>query len=217
MPSAHEQMAHDYLTGLLDEPDRAAAFAQYRADLRDLNGKHSPDYVAAVGQIHGATAATWPLEQQAALFGFWLQDLQARYGRVRVAVHATPAADADREANTAAMAGLPPPFTAIVDPRQKNADADGVLRWSRPITVQANVADSAFYVHCPQHATRTAEPLTVPITIRPGEVPLEIGSTLPSRTVLHMSRLGVARWPYDVQEIWLFLNLDYWSDEPSPV
>lgn len=46
----------------------------------------------------------------------------------------------------------------------------------------------------------------------PGQASLEIGTTLPSRTLLHMCGGGVARWPYGSETVRLLVNLeDPWS------
>jgi hypothetical protein len=52
------------------------------------------------------------------------------------------------------------------------------------------------------------------VMIQPGEAPLEIGSSLPSRTWLHLREdRAVARWPYGHDSFMLFVKVTCIEEE----
>ena len=123
-----------------------------------------------------------------------------------------PEADAEREANAAALADLPHPFRASVDLRQNKRPGDGTLYWDEPIRVSAATGLI--------ERTEDGETFSLPLRmmIPPSHAVLEIGSTLASRTWTHleMGWGSVARWPYGESFLYLFLNLGPSMSERTP-
>jgi hypothetical protein len=129
--------------------------------------------------------------------------------QVKIVLAVTPFPDAKRDANASVLQYLPEPFSAHVDRTQRNDEQDGWLEWSQPIRVTRSVG-VAYY----QPGDKGPSPVNVRLIIHPGKVPLEISTTLPSRTALHLaSDADVARWPYDSTCIRLFIS----STFPLPV
>jgi hypothetical protein len=186
---------------MLSTEGSAVAFVRTRKRLA-AGGHFSPEYVAAAGQMHRVDPGNWPIHQVAAFLEVHAAVGAGRYALIEVEVGAAPLADAEREANAAALADLPEPFTATLDMDQSGADEDGEVAWSAPITVVWSTG-VAFSAGC-----RKTEPLTVPATVPPSRIPLEVGTTMPSRTLMHLEQDGgVARWAYGSTDLYLLLNL----------
>lgn len=142
-----------------------------------------------VGQVHRDVES---LEQ------LWCRG-QVEYllaqGRVRlisVPVGAQPRRDLDADANQQALEqGLAPhPVVVRVHASTGGLPDDGWVRWDGELELLA--ADEA---------DAGAEPAAV---LPRAHAPLEVGSTLPSRTLLHLLEDGaVWRWPYKSDRLWL--------------
>ncbi|MGH8916774.1 MAG: hypothetical protein ACRD0H_00260, partial [Actinomycetes bacterium] len=160
------------------------------------------EYVDAVGQIHRCTPSTWPVHQVAAFLQLHSRINAGHYAKVLVGVDVLPRPDADRAGNASALSDLPVPFAAELDMNQNGADDDGTVSWGESITVTRSTG-VPFAAGC----TRTS-PVTVPVDLRPFRVPLEVGTTMPSRTLLHLEEDGgVARWAYGSTDLYVLLNL----------
>jgi len=116
-----------------------------------------------------------------------------------VEVGEEPHPDRERRANAKALASLPEPFTASVNPGH---DGDGEVAWPEPIRVAAALPDLVERRHADGRVTTRSLHYMLPS----GWAPLEIGSTLPSRTWLHLVtyRRTVARWPYGHHSLYVF-------------
>lgn len=189
------------LDRILTREPTAAALVRTRNRLAD--GTHfTSGFVDAVGQMHRIAPGRWPVHQVAAFLGIHAGICAGRYAMVQVEVGATPRPDAERSANAVALAGLPEPFSADLDVYQNAADEDGAAAWSEDIVVTRSTG-VPYTAGC-----STPESLTAPTAIRPFEVPLEIGTTLPSRTLLHLEEDGgVARWAYGSTDLCVLLDL----------
>jgi hypothetical protein len=165
-------------------------------------GRWDRDYLDAVGQLHRGGPSSWPRHQVAAFASIHKVLMLGKAASAQIEVGHIPLPDAERDANASALRDLPMPFVAHVDKTQYNADQDGWLEWSAPITVRRSVG-AAYYPSTVDDAT----PVTILQEVPPGTVPLEIGSTPPSRTSLHLHEdRGVARWPYEATCLWLFIS-----------
>jgi hypothetical protein len=188
---------------MLTTEDSASALVRTRQRLA-AGGHFSPEYVAAAGQMHRLKPEQWPIHQIAAFLDIHAAVGAGRYGLVEVEVGAAPLPDAERAANDRALASLPKPFTAALDMDQNGADEDGTVAWAEPITVVRSTS-LTFSSSCQQ-----MEPITVPATVHPSRIPLEVGTTLPSRTLVHLEQDGgVARWAYGSTDLYLLLNLGH--------
>jgi hypothetical protein len=199
--TSHERGAHAVLDRLLTTEPTAAALVRTRNRL--ASGDHfTPGFVTAIGQIHRRTPDLWPVHQVAAFLDIHAAVGAGRYAMVQVEVGTPPRPDAERAANTAALAHLPEPFTADLDVDQNAADEDGTVAWSQHIVVTRSTG-------VPYTAACAApESLTIPTTVQSFRVPLEVGTTMPSRTLLHLEEDGgVARWAYGSTDLYVLLNL----------
>lgn len=148
-------------------------------------GYWSDQYVNSIGQKHhkGITLLdAWAfLEVHADLHTGKLALLYIPLGE-------TPYPDRAVTQNQSCLDGLPLPFSAQFIPQSGgSADDDGVFKWSRPIRM----------IQHPLSPDRRA------CIAKPRTVPLEVGTTEFTKTLLHARTTGVARWPYDSDNITL--------------
>lgn len=188
-------MLDDWLT----DPDSAAMLARVNATLKTES--YNSQLIAWVGQTQ-RKPAYWPPHQVVAL-AHVLEGLA--YGRIvrrRIPLGETPGPDADREGNATRLRSLAAPFKARLDMTQNGADSDGEFAWDLPINLWRALGVRLLGqegIHGSVHA---------PFQARPSSVPLEVGYTLPSRTMAHLMMEGaVARWAYEDDEICLLLDL----------
>lgn len=146
-------------------------------------GFYDIDYVDMILQHHTReritlTDAYWFLQIHTLLghgdvvFGRW-------------SLGAAPHADAAISANTAILARLHSrtPLTAVYQPRRGAVGdiGDGTISWRAPLLLGQRLVDGQVFEH----------------TCSPRSVPLEVGTTRSTTTMLHLQREGgVARWPY---------------------
>jgi hypothetical protein len=195
----HEDAARVLLEELQADPVSASTLAQMTASLYE--GAYSRQLIAWVGQTQ-RDAAYWPAHQVAALTHVLDGLAYGRIVRRRIPVGATPGPDADREGNAAKLEGVKTPFHVELDMSQNGADCDGVLSWDEPVNLWRALGVRVL------HEKGIYGSLHAPFEVRPWNVPLEVGYTLPSRTAAHLMMEGaVARWAYDENEICLLLDL----------
>ena len=195
----HEDLAIEHMHKMMSSPEGVGLVYDYYTGIR---GRWSRDYVDMLGQHHvHSSVATWPLDQ---IWSFgWLHTAieTGRVGFIRVRTGGTPHSDKMRKINADMLAILPEPFEGEVDMAQNGAPCDGSFRWTRPIKVETSTERTKI---TPDGGIRT---ITAPVAIKPGELPLEIGDTFPSRTILHLAEEGgVARWPYGTD--WISILVD---------
>lgn len=203
MTTSHERGAHAVLDRTLTRESTAAALVRTRHRLASTE-HFTPGFVSAVGQMHRVSPGHWPVHQVAAFLDIHSAIGAGVYAMVQIEVGATPRPDAERAANAAALDDLPDPFTAALDLGQNAADEDGMLAWTKGIIVTRSTG-IPYTAGC-----ATPESLTIPTYIPPFRVPLEVGTTMPSRTLLHLEEDGgVARWAYDSTDLYLLVNLEH--------
>ncbi|KIF66271.1 hypothetical protein HY68_36820 [Streptomyces sp. AcH 505] len=203
MTTSHERGAHAVLDRMMTREHTAAALVRTRNRLAGSD-HFTPGFVAAVGQMHRLTPGRWPVHQVAAFLDIHAAVGAGRFAMVHIGVGTAPRPDTERAANAAALTDLPDPFTVRLDLGQNAADEDGIVEWSEDIVVTLSTGVS-YTAGCV-----IPEPLTMPTIVRPSRIPLEVGTTLPSRTLLHLEEDGgVARWAYDSTDICVLLNLQH--------
>jgi hypothetical protein len=199
----HERAARAVLDRMLTDEGTAAVLARTRRRLAQ-GTQFDPGYVDAIGQMHRSRPGAWPPHQAAAFLQMHTRTGSGLYAIVRVEVGTAPHADAERDANASALNDLPEPFVADLDLGQKAADEDGTLHWTQDITA-IRCTGVVQLMNCAAQV-----PVTMPAVVAPGSIPLEVGTTLPSRTLLHLVEDGgVARWAYGSTDLYLFLNLQH--------
>lgn len=197
--TVHEDAAHVLLEELQSEPDGASMLARMTASLYE--GAYSRQLIAWVGQTQ-REPAYWPPHQVAALTHVLDGLAYGRIVRRRIQVGATPGPDADRQGNAVKLKAVGQPFRTQLSMSQNGADSDGTFSWEQPINLWR-----ALGVRLLQEKGIYGS-LHAPFEVKPWKVPLEVGYTLPSRTLMHLTVEGaVARWAYDDTEICLLLDL----------
>lgn len=207
--TTHHAIAHDLLADIINNPGATATMADVRRRLLLPPGHphgFPEGHADAIGQVHRATPDRWPMEQVAAFTYVHAGIVAGDYGAVVLTGAQTkggPGRDKDREGNASRLAELCAPFSADVDLEQNSAAEDGTLTWSAPIKCDRS-AGVSFIDPCPRTAMRR---LMMPAPVAPKSVPLEIGSSSPSRTMWHLLEDGaVARWPYGADFLTLLVN-----------
>ena len=197
MPTVHEQMAAKLMDQMLYSPSAAQVLAETRQGLR--SGRIDADYRDRIGQTQHR-AAYWPPEQAAAFLRVHTGLMSGEFAMTLLEVGEVPAGDADRIINAERLAHLHPAFTARPDAEQSNAERDGEMCWTAPIRAQRSTGRASSDGAAPSPEVTVYE-------VPPGCVPLEIGLTFPSRTLMHLLKHGgVARWPYRSTVVALLLN-----------
>jgi len=195
--TVHEQMAAKLMDQMLYSPSAAQVLAETRQGLR--SGQIDAAYRDRIGQTQHR-AAYWPPEQAAAFLRVHTGLMSGEFAVALLEVGEVPAGDADRSVNAERLARLHPAFAARLDAEQSNAEGDGEVRWSASVQAQRSTGRPL-----PDGAPLSPE-LSV-YAVPPGCVPLEIGLTFPSRTLMHLLKHGgVARWPYQSTVVALLLN-----------
>lgn len=197
--TVHEDSAEQLFDRILTDPGAAAMFAATTSRLR--SGSYDQRYAAWIGQTQ-RHPAYWPRHQVAAYLDVHSRIASGEVAKVQAYVGATPGPDADRESNAAKLRQVHPRFRADLDATQNGADSDGTLSWDAPITLERSTGAAFIDDHDTHH------PVISPYSVRPGSAPLEVGYTLPSRTMAHLDVEGaVARWAYDDDRVCLLLNV----------
>jgi hypothetical protein len=168
-----------------------------------VNGYYSDELCDVMGTGRSRSGPrSLPIEQILLIGLAHVEICSGQIIRTMVRADGEPHADSGRHANALALSDLPHPFTAQVDLTQYNCDSDGTMSWAEPIEASSYTADQD------DHRAGLQEI----VVADPRSVPLEIGSTLPSRTLMHLREArGVARWPYgtDWIHVWLAVGPDH--------
>jgi hypothetical protein len=199
----HTWSAEIMLKHMLADPEGMETISLAYAGLREE--RWGEDYIDAIGQHALTPARSWPMEQVAAFAMVHHLVYSGEVAQVLVGTRGTPHRDADRKGNAAALARLPGPFTAEVDMYQSNAGSDGTVSWDEPIWVELLTG------LIERREDGSTAPYPLRFLIPPGHAPLEIGSSLPSKTWAHLvaDHGAVARWPYGHSSFRLFVNLGF--------
>lgn len=167
----HESVASEHAANLASRPGGALVLEQYRTRLR--HHYWGSEYEDAIGQpllsVRPGQIASFATVHSGIAGG--------TIGRFLVRAGGVPRSDASRAENAELLADLPSPFGAFVAPGQgTSTHGDGRLEWIEPVEVDVPSGT---------------------VTLAPRSVPLEIGTSQSSRTLLHLlEEQGVARWPY---------------------
>lgn len=201
MTTVHQEAAEQAALGSATDPEGAAALRDFRDGLK--TGRWSLSYVNAIGQDYRLDPDRWPLAQIYAFMRVHSMLMDGEIAQVQISTDGGPVADENRTENQRRLNDLLGPFVAMVDPDQgTDSDGDGHLEWDEPIQVEQSMGVP--YIDL---ATGEQSPLLKVATMPSGRVPLEIGTTFPSKTFEHLARFkGLARWPYGSDCIHLFVR-----------
>jgi hypothetical protein len=193
----HEDAAMRAAQEFMTKPHGGEAIGVYYQGLAE--GRWDNNFLDVVGQSD-ARRGTWDVGQVYSFAQFHTAWISGEYAACYVPVGGTPGPDADRAGNAALAAVAREPFVIEVDQQQNNADQDGRVSWSEALRMTAFVPD--------QELIDGQDAKVYDVKVGPQSIPLEIGTTLPSRTWLHMQRDGgVVRWPYGQDRLTVFVRL----------
>lgn len=207
MRTVHEQSAAHLLDAMIEHPGASRTFIETRRRLK-LPSSHPAafgrDYIATLGQLACITPAQWPLEQVAAFTAL----------HTKICAGEPPSPDRrcsharrsqGRRATQGERAGARTPARPISCRRRPHPEW-----WRRRRNAEMGRAHS--------HGRCERSGLPWPLPLGPETAgadraysrgrlgPLEIGSTTPSKTLLHLLEAGaVARWPYGSDHICLLV------------
>lgn len=209
MGTTHEDAAVALFREMMIYKEGAHALhVHYEGLARD---RWTPDYIDAIGQLHRCRHTQWPPEQVASFMMVHHMLMEGEVASVRIGTDGKPGPDKDRVGNQSKLDDLPGPFTAVVDPDQGTSTfGDGTLAWHETIKMEKSLGVPHIDL-----ATDHRAPVEIISDFPPGDVPLEIGTSKPSRTYMHLlNGQGVARWPYGSEYIWLFVpteTMPHWT------
>ncbi|MFE4263305.1 hypothetical protein [Streptomyces sp. NPDC056883] len=198
MNTFHQQAAQGVLDKYLEDPEAAKALSEARTDIR-AGRRFSRRGLEDVGQIHRIPhPGEWPFEQMACFLDIHVMAGAGSLVRFRIDVGATPLPDAARVENAALLAARAgadvDAFEIWVDQKQNKADADGTLTLVREVESTRSSGEGFLQGPALCRSGPCTTSVEMPVTLRPFTVPLEIGTTMPSRTLAHIVRDGgVAR------------------------
>lgn len=199
--SLHEQVAETRLRDVLADKDAAVVLSDWINWYRD--GKYNRDEFDVYGQTH-ALVGGWPLEQLCAAVAIHAGRNSGRYAWSVIPVGAPPGPDKKREQNQALLdAAISGDSRAHVDLHQNLADQDGYLSWTTRKRFERSTGVPFI------DEKHGYSPVTAIHYAAPRQVPLEIGYTMPSRTLAHLEQdRGVARWPYESKYVTVLLDCE---------
>jgi hypothetical protein len=177
---------------IVDDPGSAMTFLRLARDLNHKEGHWHPDLVDIVVQGEGGRYDIHDAYCYAVFLGF----LTRRKVAFRTfGTDGPPARDREKEQNDAIFRGLDPESPFFGEFHGGAGDSDGVFGWRKPIEMYLIAPDTP----------EEYEVIEVPPTI----LPLEVGTTMGSRTLLHlMEDRGIARWPYGHDILHCFYVVD---------
>jgi hypothetical protein len=197
-------MAERHLADVMECPEYAAGLARMNKARRHGDNFIDTEAFDVVGQGR-FNLKTISLPQLAVTADIHARLCLGVYAHFRVHAFGEPSADVERDENAAMLSTLEKPFVALVDLEQNMAPQDGYLKWTAPIRAGHGFGASFF----PPCVREKPESVHGPIWLKPRKLPLEIGSTMPSRTFAHLrTDGGVARWPYGHDMITVLVALD---------
>lgn len=186
----HERGAEDALAKLLAMPGGEELMITAERNIE--SGFWQDDILEAIGLTTRYSRRV--REQTFATMYVYAKILTGEVAIIKVRAADEPDFDEYREKNAEALRDLPEPFMAELDMRQSMGDEDGFFWWTESVVGSRT---------CWPSDDRNEEQWVV---VKPRRVPLEVGVTKPSRTLLHLrSEGGVARWPYGTDWITVFV------------
>ena len=185
MASMHAEAAETITKKVMATPLGKEVVLDYWDGL--TNERWSQDYVDMVFQLGGRWGKIGLVEA----YCFSQVHTLIMIGAIlvtRIAVQREPVADKNIVLNNVVLETLPHPFIGAF--WGGLADEDGWLQWKEPIRATNCSTDENTYT-------------------KPWRIPLEVGYTQASRTMLHIAQdRGLARWPYGQKQIWVLRLVD---------
>ena len=176
----------DHVDDAVAEPNEFAGLLRRTARQLEDGRDADPGFVHAVTQPWGHRR--YDFYDAAAVMKVRNLHLLGHIAVARLRVGRGAGRDRDTEENRALLAAIDGGYN--VEFAGGPGECDGTFSWSGWLDIGQELDDGT-----PQR-----------VLFPPGGVPLEVGFTDPETTLGHIARAGgVARWPYDVLDVWLFL------------
>ena len=191
MSTTHEQAVINKVDELMLDADWAQMLAQTLKRLKE--NFYGFDYVSAIFQNFERAGKVSIYDA----YAFLMIHSDIHLGRVLIRcvnLNATPGGDSAQK-NSDVIARIKSPFRGAFDGGP--GDQDGYIAWKTPVIFQRHACAHLKEIvnQCP----------TESVTIGPSNVPLEVGYTKASRTLMHLrGDRGVARWAYGSKYLWIF-------------
>jgi hypothetical protein len=197
--STYDQMVQMHATKAMQDPGWAQLLVEVCQKLNA--GTYNQWFVDCLTQHWTGIKQGYDLFDAYVFAEFWGDLLHGDIAYAVIGVSKPPGRDRDRVKNNSILATLPPPFRAEFFGGR--GDDDGDFRWDTEITLTTTRLDE----HNQQVSGQTM--------LEPGCAPLEVGTTMPGRTLAHLRTEGVvARWPYNHDRIGLFVQMSIPKDAP---
>lgn len=195
MPSIHEDVLKEKVDRLTtDDPNWRLLFSDVLRRFED--GFYPQAYVDAI--LQNWWRNSYDIYDAYAFSQVHAQILTGKVAIMLVNVGATPRRDKEVDYHNAILADSPS-YMFFGTFYGGLADQDGSFTWKSNVEFNVKRYDST--------AKRVRKPR--PVSVAPRTVPLEVGYTKGSRTMLHLGAdLGLARWPYGSEAITVFVTLD---------
>lgn len=195
MPSIHEEVLKEKVDRLTtDDPNWRLLLSDVLRRFED--GFYSQDYIDAI--LQNWWRHRYDIYDAYAFTQVHAQILTGKVAISLVKIGATPRGDKEVDYHNAVLADSPSHmfFGTFYGGL---ADQDGSFTWKSNVEFTVQRYDGA--------ANKVPKPR--PISVAPRTVPLEVGYTKGSRTMLHLgAEHGLARWPYGSESITVFVTID---------
>jgi hypothetical protein len=195
MPSIHEDMLKEKVDRLItDDPNWRLILSDVLRRFKD--GFYPQAYVDAI--LQNWWRHRYDIYDAYAFSQVHAQILTGEVAIILVNVGATPRGDKEVDYHNAILADSPS-YMFFGTFYGGLADQDGSFTWKSNVEFNVHRYDGA--------AKKVRKPRTV--SVAPRTVPLEVGYTNGSRTMLHLGEEhGLARWPYGSGSITVFVTID---------
>ena len=198
MSSWHEQALDAHIESLLaKDPQWSEFLTQVQ---RRMNGGAFSDvddvvqYAAIVRKPYTYADAYVMANIHGALY-------EHKIARLTITMPLTAPPDKNLEAVAEVFQGKMAPF--VLEMWGGYGDQDGILSWDRPVRAYLPGYEPTEASGSYQQSQQVQQ-----IRLPPGHIPLEVGSTLASRSWFHLLQDGgLARWPYESNEIHVYVVL----------
>ena len=195
MPSIHEDVLKEKVDRLTtDDPNWRLLLTDVIRRFED--GFYPQAYVDAI--LQNWWRSSYDIYDAYAFAQVHTQILTGKVAIILVNVGATPRGDKEVDYHNAILADSPS-YMFFGTFYGGLADQDGSFTWKSNVKFNVQRYDGA--------TKKMRKPR--PVSVAPRTVPLEVGYTKGSRTMLHLGEEhGLARWPYGSESITVFVTID---------
>lgn len=198
--SIHFQALHSVVDKLMGDPDKIYVYSDYLRKMR--SGHFDKTYIDNVMQKYSSYGDDeYDIYDAYAFAQFHFLMGSGKLASAKVNIGLKPKANDEVEYHNNVLRKGKIIYGAFVGGL---GDSDGHITWDKPLEFQI------------MHASETDDTIErSALIVSSRQLPLEVGFTDGSRTLLHLYQdHGLARWPYGSKIITLYLNLDQSRVDP---